>query len=444
MAVSRQELLREAWLGGRTGYLSAMEEARAWALREAWKDEHGESTYGMLTHIASKVYKIAPKGAKRQKQHPSPSALSQLFEKIDNDSQWFPGKSEQVQFGPAPAINSTNQTIIARSAMAMKENGQEPTYPLIVAANPRASQNPGTNRPVHKKAIYKVLRKRCYDDPKDKEDTWDHAARWSKKALTDGQMKARHRWALGMLRNPKTPKWYYNNLIWTDICNSILPRSELKSQQQALARKGKKGWGSKKKALAQKNLQGDQRATQQNSYDAIRVYWAPILTRGKLHIEILGEGFPGETSAGAATLVGRVRHAVNTRFRGTSKPSILFIDRGQGFYCKGASMDGQITNKLKAALQEHSLKAFYGDDASAQPGNLQEVMLHETAVSWIRYRETQTRPRQPWLEQVSEFSTRMRGICQDINDNLDVEGLCWALPKRLQKLKDSKGDRISE
>ena len=54
MAQSKQELLREAWLEERKGNMSAQQEARAWALREAWRDEC-KSSYGMLTHIASKV-----------------------------------------------------------------------------------------------------------------------------------------------------------------------------------------------------------------------------------------------------------------------------------------------------------------------------------------------------------------------------------------------------
>ena len=44
MAKSRQELLRAAWLEGSNGNMSALTEARAWALREAWKDEHGDKT----------------------------------------------------------------------------------------------------------------------------------------------------------------------------------------------------------------------------------------------------------------------------------------------------------------------------------------------------------------------------------------------------------------
>ena len=32
---------------------------------------------------------------------------------------------------------------------------------------------------------------------------------------------------------------------------------------------------------------------------------------------------------------------------------------------------------------------------------------------------------------------------QEINDTLDVEGLCRGLPKRLQELLDADGDRIN-
>ena len=113
MAMSRQELLKEAWMGGREGNMSGQTQARAWALREVWRDEHGEKTYGMLTHIASKLHTITPPSKK--KEHPSPSALSQLFDKMDNDKEWLPGKSDQAKHGPAPAINGTNQAITARS-----------------------------------------------------------------------------------------------------------------------------------------------------------------------------------------------------------------------------------------------------------------------------------------------------------------------------------------
>ena len=438
MAVSRQELLREAWLGGSEGTMSAQTEARAWSLREAWRDE-GKPSYGMLTYIASKVYKIVPPMAK--KEHPTPSALHQLFQKIDNDKGWFPGKSEQVKHGPAPAINGTNQSIIARSAMTMKERGEEPTYGSVVAHNPKASLNPKTKGAVSPKALYKVLRKRCYDDANDPDDTWTHDSRYSKEALTEDQIAARWAWSKMMKRAGRRPNWYYQKLIWTDLCNSILPRTRKRHQEMTLARKGKKGWGSKKSRMKSKSLRKSPSATKQTGYEAIKVYWAPVLTRGKLHIEILGESSwgPGENAASAAALVKHVRHAVNQRFQCDGQPSVLFVDRGQGFY---SNFGGKITKKFKDALQEHSFTAFNGDDASSQPGSLQEVMLHETAVAWIRHKEVRNRNPKPWEETVAQFGARMKEIARDINQNYDVEGLCWKLPHRLDLLDAAEGDRI--
>ena len=93
--------------------------------------------------------------------------------------------------------------------------------------------------------------------------------------------------------------------------------------------------------------------------------------------------------------------------------------------------------------RQQPLRAFNGDDASAQHGNLQELLLHETAVSWIRRREKITMSASPWKGIVEEFTVRMRTIVQEINDTLNVDGLCRALPKRIQKLVDAGGDRIT-
>ena len=81
------------------GCMSGQTQAKAWALREAWRDEHGDATCGMLTHTASKLYVISP--PKEKKEHPTPSALAQLFQKIDSDKEgWFPGKNDQKKRGP--------------------------------------------------------------------------------------------------------------------------------------------------------------------------------------------------------------------------------------------------------------------------------------------------------------------------------------------------------
>ena len=70
----------------------------------------------------------------------------------------------------------------------------------------------------------------------------------------------------------------------------------------------------------------------QRSWGTHRVYYAPVLARGKLHTVLLGDDFPGEKPEGAAKLVAKVRASLNIRFQSDDQPDIVFTDRGQGFY----------------------------------------------------------------------------------------------------------------
>ena len=38
----------------------------------------------------------------------------------------------------------------------------------------------------------------------------------------------------------------------------------------------------------------------------------------------------------------------------------------------------------------------------------------------------------------------LKEIAQDINKNLNVDGLCWKFPGRLQEVVDREGDRLSK
>ena len=51
---SRQDLLREAWHGGRAGTFSASAQARIWAIREEWRDA-GKSLHGLNAHVGRVV-----------------------------------------------------------------------------------------------------------------------------------------------------------------------------------------------------------------------------------------------------------------------------------------------------------------------------------------------------------------------------------------------------
>ena len=48
---------------------------------------HGEKIYGMLSHVASKVYTIIPPRARTE--HPSTSALHQLAQEMGQDRAWY-------------------------------------------------------------------------------------------------------------------------------------------------------------------------------------------------------------------------------------------------------------------------------------------------------------------------------------------------------------------
>ena len=167
-----------------------------------------------------------------------------------------------------------------------------------------------------------------------------------------------------------------------------------------------------------------------------------MLMRGKLHVEVFDENFPGETPEGASMLVARARTAVNRRFQsGAAQPSHIMVDRGRGFY---SISTGRITYQFEAALREHSFTNLMGDDAGVQPGHMQEIMLHETAVAWIRGKLVQTLPAQCWLETRKQYESRLKRDVDDINAQFDVAGLCFGLPDRLCELVSNKGGRLRQ
>ena len=85
MASDDAPSLEKLWLGGRTGCLAPWSEAKAWALRVVWKETHKGNMHGVNTYVAGKVRKVGGGS-------PSPQAVGQLFEKMDSDRFWYPGK----------------------------------------------------------------------------------------------------------------------------------------------------------------------------------------------------------------------------------------------------------------------------------------------------------------------------------------------------------------
>ena len=162
--------------------------------------------------------------------------------------------------------------------------------------------------------------------------------------------------------------------------------------------------------------------------------------RGKLHVDIFDADFPGEVPDGARLLAGKVRAAVNIRFQApASKPDVLFTDRGRGFYQPNS---GVSTPEWREAVEDHGFRTFMGNTAAMQPGSLQDVLLHETAVSWLRKRLQRSTPKKCWEESREAYGQRLKRCCDEVNKECDVEGLCRGFPNRLRSLVDTEGDRL--
>ena len=101
MAEARQEALRAAWLGGTQGHLSAMSEARAWALREVYL-EMGKPKWGLNTFVASRITKVGG-GA------PGVSAVAKFFARVDADGDWYPGRSSRTEYGPKNIVGNRQE-----------------------------------------------------------------------------------------------------------------------------------------------------------------------------------------------------------------------------------------------------------------------------------------------------------------------------------------------
>ena len=85
-----------------------------------------------------------------------------------------------------------------------------------------------------------------------------------------------------------------------------------------------------------------------------------------------------------------------------------------------------------------------GEDGSQQPGDLKDLMLHETAVAWLTQRLRVTTPAQSWKETAEDFGARSRAAADFVNTHYDVEGLQRELPARLVELRNREGGRIGK
>ena len=422
--------LETLWLGGREGTLSPLESLKAYAFFKVYT-EQGVPEKKVFSKVAEHVTKIG--GGT-----PGSDAIRKFILKVEEDPRWYPGKNYGDSPGRKRILSPLARSAIKRSAEAYKEGGGEPTADVVFSRCPKATMNPETEKPVDKKIVYEIMKSECYDPGA--ELPWKHETRSQNSALPDDVMAKREAWALYMRDEfAKPASWWFQWVVWIDICSSILPRNERKAKVQALARKGKKGWVSPDKKQYVRNLKGKETALKQRSWGTDKVWWMPVLVRGKLHTVVLPETFNAEEPEYIDLAIGKLQGVMNVRFPGTNKPRILMSDRGGAFY---NSSSGYITDEYKASCDRHGFRPLMGDDASRQSGDSQDLMLHETTVAWLRFLLKRSLPKKPWEETREAFETRLKAQTQYVNDHYDVDSLCRQFPERMEELIRRGGNRL--
>ena len=135
-------------------------------------------------------------------------------------------------------------------------------------------------------------------------------------------------------------------------------------------------------------------------------------------------------------LEGRLRDLLG---RNARLPRVLMTDRGTVMY----TPSGQAVMAYEAAVNRCKFKLFWGNDAKMQPTDIPDMLLHETAVSWLRNVLRRAKPEcVPWQESPEQWSRRMVCAVDEVNQKCDVEGLCRQFKERLEDCIEAGGDRI--
>ena len=128
-------------------------------------------------------------------------------------------------------------------------------------------------------------------------------------------------------------------------------------------------------------------------------------------------------------------------FRLLTQNLTLCTGVGRGFY---EPSSGVIQTEYQAALRDNGFKAIMRDYAAEQPGSLQDLLLHETAVAWWRHRLSISTPQNCWQETREEYGRSLKRCCDNVNKDCDVEGLCKGYPKRMKLLQEKEGGRLKK
>ena len=424
---------KEFWTSGKKGSLSPWSQAKVWALTKVSEEYDLGLT---LNDIGQKVWKIG-----RPRKHPSYEAIRQLQAAFADDDDWYPGKSLEVAAARGPKVKFTAQKrgAVKRSLEAAKREGVEPSVPLARRRCPTATVNPDTGKPFDKKLILDVMRTECKDEGA--REPWGHLVPVSKTALSPEMKQLRWDWSRTEGDTIKTPQWYAKHCVWFDPNYTILTTDERATfdQHQATFGKNKPRWISPDARFQSRNMRASPYANKQARRGDRKVWWHLVLTRGRVHYEVMGAGWK-QDGAGQAAFVDRLEAYLTKRFGSEPKPRVAYTDRGPGFYAP----IGAIVPAYAAALRKHGFRPYAGEDGRHQPADMPDVLLHERAAAWTKdwMAKHPVRKLDSLDTMESELRQRLRECEAHINAKHKVANLCFSYPDRVTALRQARGERL--
>ena len=292
-----QEALRDLWKGGQQDRLSPWMSCLALAYRDASR-EMSKTGRPNIAWVATKVTRV-------DGTHPGTSALHEFFAKVDADPDWFPGKHNGRKRGRKAAFTAGKRRVVADCAMRIKTRGDEPTAEEVLQRCPVSTLNPATGKPFSLKLIRQVFSTDCYDlDP---DHPWRFQVKNKKVFLTEEVMRHRVdmcRWFVN--EEQFTAKWFYDNVVWTDPCSSIIPGSHKQYIKMRQALKGDKGWQSDNAKREAVNARGPSTALKQTIWEGTKANWVIIFAKGVVGVDILPVAWTLD-SVGMAVVVRRLK-----------------------------------------------------------------------------------------------------------------------------------------
>ena len=187
------------------------------------------------------------------------------------------------------------------------------------------------------------------------------------------------------------------------------------------------------------NLSAPATALKQKGWGGRKVNWFVILTRGVVHVEVMPADWTLD-GPGLAAFVERLPGALRTMLGPSARlPRMVFTDRGTGMY----NSTGKIVRAYAQAVQKNGFRVYWGEDASQQSPDMGDLLLHETAVAWLRKGMAKEKPDVlPWEETTQQWTQRVRRVVRKINEDFDVRSLCRQFRARLEATVATQGERL--